>query len=80
LGSAAEYYAAIARGQATRSGAVHVRFPSSPELSHGFGARGGFGYQCGLIRQFRCHVLYPMSRRVQHFDNDCASGQVAPEM
>jgi hypothetical protein len=45
-----------------------------------YSARGGFGYQCGLIRQFRCHVLYPMSRRVQHFDNDFASGQVAPEM
>jgi hypothetical protein len=44
------------------------------------GARGGFGYQCGLIRQFRCLVLYPMRRRVQHFENDLASGHVAPEM
>jgi hypothetical protein len=44
------------------------------------GARGGFGYQCGLIRQFRCLVLYPMRRRVQHFENDLASGHVAPEV
>jgi hypothetical protein len=56
------------------------RFPSSLEVSHGVGARGGFGYQCGLIRQFRCLVLYPMRRRVQHFENDLASGHVAPEM